>query len=154
MLRSVNPATGDVLARHAPHGAAEVSRRLDRAAAAAPVWAATPLAERTDALRRLARVLLRRRDEMARTATLEMGKPIGQAVAEVEKCARACRFYATHAPRWLRDAPARLDRRLHGDARAVVTLEPLGVLLAVMPWNFPYWQLAVSYTHLTLPTRG
>lgn len=141
MLRSVDPATGDVLARYDAHTAAEVSRRLDRAASAASTWAATPLAERTDALRRLARVLLRRKTDMAQTATREMGKPIGQAEAEVEKCARACRYYATHAPRGLRDTPARLDRRLHGDARAVVVLEPLGVLLAVMPWNFPYWQL-------------
>lgn len=142
MLTSTNPATGESVARYDAHTAAEVSRRLDRAAEAAAAWAATPLADRTDALRHLARVLARRKDALAQTATVEMGKPIGQAVAEVEKCARVCRFYATHAPRWLRETPARLDRRRHPGARSSVVLEPLGVLLAVMPWNFPYWQFA------------
>ncbi len=142
MLRSVNPATGAEIARHAVHTRADVDRRLDRATDAAARWAQTPVRERSDALRRLAHVLTRRRDALARMATEEMGKPLAQAVAEVDKCARVCRHYATHGPRMIGPERARLDRRLHGDARAAVVYEPLGVLLAVMPWNFPYWQLA------------
>ena len=141
MLRSTNPATGAELACYPEHTAADIDAALGRAADAAPLWAATPLAGRLAVLRRLARVFDRRADALGRLATAEMGKPLGQAVAEVEKCARACRYYASHAPRLLRPTPARLDRRVHPGARASVVVEPLGVLLAVMPWNFPYWQL-------------
>ena len=135
MLRSVNPTTGDEVARYALHTAAERGAVLDRAAAAAPRHRATTPADRAVGLRRLADVLDGRKNALGELATREMGKPVGQAVAEVEKCARACRYYAAHGPAMLGPEPAAV-----AGARAYVVYQPLGVVLAVMPWNFPYWQ--------------
>ncbi len=133
---SVNPATGDVLAEIADHTAAEIERLVSRAAAAAPRARATPLAQRTAMLRRLADLLDAERDGLARLATREMGKPIEAARQEVVKCASACRYYADEAPALL--APERVMR--DGGEDGAVHFLPLGVLLAIMPWNFPYWQ--------------
>ena len=133
---SVNPATGDVLAAIAEHDEPQVEHLVARAAAAAPRWAATPLDARTAMLRRVADALDAQREPLARLATLEMGKPIQQARDEVAKCATACRFYADEAPRLL--APEHVLRDGHDDG--AVYFHPLGILLAIMPWNFPYWQ--------------
>ena len=133
---SVNPATGAVLASIADHTDAEVERLLARAAAAVRSWAATPLEARTAMLRRMAALLKEEREPLARLATLEMGKPIQAARDEVDKCALGCLYYADEAPGFL--APERVVREGHEDG--AVHFHPLGVLLAVMPWNFPYWQ--------------
>jgi len=133
---SVNPATGDVLAVIADHTEAEVEQRLARAAAAARRWRHTPLTERTAMLRRMADRLDGEREALARLATLEMGKTVTAARQEVAKCAALCRYYADEAPALL--APERVVRE--GRDEGAVHFHPLGVLLAIMPWNFPYWQ--------------
>ena len=133
---SVNPFTGEVLATIADHAEDEVELRLVRSAAAARRWGATPLADRVAMLRRMADLLDEERETLARLATLEMGKPIRPSRDEVAKCAAACRYYADEAPRML--VPERVLRDGHEDG--AVHFHPLGVLLAVMPWNFPYWQ--------------
>lgn len=133
---SVNPATGDVLAVIADHTDAEVERRVARAAAAAITWRAEPLAARTAMLRRLADALDAQREPLAHLAALEMGKPVRAAREEVAKCAGLCRYYADEAPAML--APARVVR--DGREDGAVHYQPLGILLAIMPWNFPYWQ--------------
>jgi len=133
---SVNPATGEVLARIADHTDIEVEQRLARSAAAARTWSATPLEARTAMLRRMAGLLQAENEELARLATLEMGKPIQAARDEVAKCALGCLYYADEAPGFLE--PERVMRDGHEDG--AVHFLPLGVLLAVMPWNFPYWQ--------------
>ena len=133
---SVNPATGDVLAVIADHSDAEVERLVERAAAAFITWRSTPLDARTAMLVRLADLLDAQREPLARLATLEMGKPIEAARQEVAKCALACRYYAEQAGAFL--APERVVRDGHDDG--AVHFQPLGVLLAIMPWNFPYWQ--------------
>jgi succinate-semialdehyde dehydrogenase/glutarate-semialdehyde dehydrogenase len=135
-IASVNPATGETLATFAPHDAAEVEARLAAAAAAAGRWRGTPLAERTAVLARAAALLGEEKEALARTATLEMGKPLAAARAEVEKCAWACRHYAAEAAGMLAPEEVATDAR-----RSYVRLDPLGVVLAVMPWNFPYWQV-------------
>jgi succinate-semialdehyde dehydrogenase/glutarate-semialdehyde dehydrogenase len=135
-LVSVNPATGRRLARYREHTGAAVERALARASAAQRAWRALSPMARAQHLRAVARELMVRRDELAGLATAEMGKPIAQARGEVEKCARTCAYFADHGPAMLADehppgAPP--------DARVVY--EPLGVVLAIMPWNFPFWQV-------------
>jgi succinate-semialdehyde dehydrogenase / glutarate-semialdehyde dehydrogenase len=133
-MTSVNPATGEVMQRFEAHDAPEMERRLDRAAAAAPHWRRTPVADRAAMLARAAELLEAEKQAFGRTMTLEMGKTIGAAVAEAEKCAVACRYYAENAARFL--APELVDGPNHR-----VIFQPLGAVLAVMPWNFPFWQV-------------
>jgi succinate-semialdehyde dehydrogenase/glutarate-semialdehyde dehydrogenase len=99
-------------------------------------WARRPLRDRTDTLRALARVLRTRVDAFARLAAVEMGKPLAQGRAEVEKCAVACEYYAEHAESMLRDEIVATE---FADSR--VAFRPLGVILCIMPWNFPFWQV-------------
>ncbi|MBM3906773.1 MAG: NAD-dependent succinate-semialdehyde dehydrogenase [Gemmatimonadetes bacterium] len=133
---SVNPATGDVLAVIADHSESECELRVAQAATTAATWRETPLRERTEVLRRVADRLDAEREGLARLATLEMGKTVEAARQEVAKCALACRYYADEAAAML--APERVVR--DGREDGAVHFLPLGVLLAIMPWNFPYWQ--------------
>ncbi|MCA1184853.1 MULTISPECIES: NAD-dependent succinate-semialdehyde dehydrogenase [unclassified Saccharopolyspora] len=134
-ILSIDPATEAELARYEVDGPAEVDAALAAAATAQRAWRRTPLAERTALLREIARVLRAGRERYARLITTEMGKPIAEAAAEVDKCALTCEHYAEHAAELLADRPVRTD-----DGEAVVVCEPLGVVLAVMPWNYPFWQ--------------
>ena len=136
MIRSLNPATGEVLASFEAHDAATVERRLAAAAQAQRAWRTRPVAERMPLLLSLARVLRRNAERYATLMTLEMGKPLAEARAEVEKCAMTCDFYAQRAPGFLADEVVDSAAR---DSRIV--FDPLGVLLAVMPWNYPFWQV-------------
>ena len=135
MIRSLNPATGEVLASFEAHDAATVERRLAAAADAQRAWRTRPVTERMPLLLSLARVLRRNVERYATLMTLEMGKPLAEARAEVEKCALTCDFYAQRAPGFLADE---VVDSAASDSRIV--FDPLGVLLAVMPWNYPFWQ--------------
>jgi succinate-semialdehyde dehydrogenase/glutarate-semialdehyde dehydrogenase len=132
---SINPATGRRIRSWPAHRPAEVERRLRRAGAAARRWKESTLAERAAHLRAIARALRGRAGPLADLVVAEMGKPLGQARAEIEKCAVTCEFYARHGPRFL--AP---ERPVGAAPNAEVRFEPLGTVLAVMPWNFPIWQ--------------
>ncbi|HWP94306.1 MAG TPA: NAD-dependent succinate-semialdehyde dehydrogenase [Gammaproteobacteria bacterium] len=116
--------------------AARLEAALAAAAAARPAWAARPLAERAAIVRRAGEVLTARQEELARLITREMGKLVREARAEIEKCAWNCKFYAENGARFLADEPVATDA-----GRSLVVYEPLGVVLAVMPWNFPFWQV-------------
>jgi len=135
-MRSVNPANGEVVREYEETSPAEVEARLARAEKAFPAWRGASLEERTDRLRRAAAVLRGRKDEWARLMTVEMGKPIAQAEAEAEKCAWVCDFYADHAAAFL--AP---DPRESAARESFVRFDPIGPVLAIMPWNFPFWQV-------------
>lgn len=135
-MRSVHPATGQLVQEYAGHSPADAAACLDRAAAAQPAWAARSFAARAAVLARGAALLRERAPSLARLATLEMGKPIAQAEGEVEKCAWVCEWYAEHAEGLLADEAVATDA-----TRSGTRCEPLGVLLAIMPWNFPYWQV-------------
>ena len=135
MIRSVNPATGETLASFEAHDAAAVDRRLTAAAAAQREWRERPVADRLPLLTSLARVLRRNAEHYATLMTREMGKPLAEARGEIEKCAMTCDFYAEQAPAFLADE---LVASSASDSRIV--FDPLGVLLAVMPWNYPFWQ--------------
>jgi succinate-semialdehyde dehydrogenase/glutarate-semialdehyde dehydrogenase len=134
-FRSINPATGDVIAEFPAHTPPEVAQRLARAAAAAIRWRATPVAERARMVGRLGELLESERDRLGRMMTLEMGKPIRAAIEEAAKCALACRHYAEHGPAIVADQP--VEDQGH---RSFIAYDPLGVVLAVMPWNVPFWQ--------------
>ena len=136
MTASINPATGHVLAEFTELTPGELDARLGRAADAALRWRFTPVAERAAVVARLADLLDAEKQRLGRLMTLEMGKPIQAAIDEAAKCAMACRFYAEHGPAFVRDE--QVDDPEH---RSMVAYEPLGVVLAVMPWNFPFWQV-------------
>lgn len=136
MFVSINPATGQRIARYPSCDAATRRALLDRAAGTFAVWRDVPLAARCEALTRLAGLLEEQAVPLAALAVSEMGKLVSEAEAEVRRCARVCRFYAKMAPVWLRDEPLE-----DTSGRRFVTYEPLGAILAVMPWNFPYWQV-------------
>jgi succinate-semialdehyde dehydrogenase/glutarate-semialdehyde dehydrogenase len=135
-FRSINPATGQVLAEFAPLTPADVDAKLAMASLAAPRWRRTPIGERAAVVARLAALLDGEKERLGRMMTLEMGKPIRAAIEEAAKCATACRFYAERGPAFVADRP--MD---DVDHRSFVAYEPLGVVLAVMPWNFPFWQV-------------
>src|SRR2546426_7075255 len=135
-IQSVNPATGDVLETFKETSREDLDRILAAAHAAFLEWRTAPFATRAERMREAARVLRTRRAEYARTMTLEMGKPIVQAEAEVDKCAWGCEYYADHAETFLAEQPRQTDA-----SRSYVRFEPLGPVLAVMPWNFPFWQV-------------
>ncbi|HET8539866.1 MAG TPA: NAD-dependent succinate-semialdehyde dehydrogenase [Anaeromyxobacter sp.] len=135
-MTSVNPANGEVLGRFEELSDAELEARLARAAQTFRTWRRRPFAERASLMRAAADVLEKRAEQWARTMTLEMGKTFRSAVAEAEKCAWVCRFYADGAERFLADEEVQSSA-----TRSYVRFLPLGPVLAVMPWNFPFWQV-------------
>ena len=138
-IATVNPATGETLATFDPLTEAELDERLERASVAARRYRRIRMHERTAWLRAAADLLDDEAVATSRLLTTEMGKTRKAAEAEVHKCATACRFFADHGPSFLADEPA--DAGAVGAAHACVRYEPLGVVLAVMPWNFPLWQV-------------
>jgi succinate-semialdehyde dehydrogenase/glutarate-semialdehyde dehydrogenase len=135
-IDSVEPATEAIRARFEPHTNADVSAAIAAADSAFPSWRDTPITERAVRMHLLATVLRDRKDRYARLITTEMGKPITEALAEIEKCAWNCDFYADHAADYLADEPVDTNARA-----SYVAYEPLGIVLAVMPSNSPFWQV-------------
>ena len=135
-LESINPATGATLQTYQPHSDTAVAEAITRADAAFRHWRTTDLDTRARCLRKAAAILRERKQEYGLLITREMGKPISQAVAEVEKCAHGCEHYADHARAYLTPETVKTSM-----PESFVTFEPLGVILAVMPWNFPFWQV-------------
>ncbi|KAF4405053.1 MULTISPECIES: NADP-dependent succinic semialdehyde dehydrogenase [Streptomyces] len=141
-IATVNPATGETLKTFDALGDAEIDERIDRARAAYAKHRLTGFDRRAELLGRAADLLEADRDDIARTMTTEMGKTLAAARAEAAKCVKAMRWYARHAESLLADEqPARADVEDSGAVRAYVRYRPLGVVLAVMPWNFPLWQV-------------
>ncbi|MFU8873729.1 NADP-dependent succinic semialdehyde dehydrogenase [Micromonospora sp. SL4-19] len=138
-IATTNPATGQVLKTYDPMSDEQVDAAIGRADLAFRQLHGTTIAQRAQWLTAAADLLEAERDETARLMTTEMGKTYAAARAEVTKCATACRFYAGHAERMLADEPA--DAGAVGAKRAFVRYQPIGPVLAVMPWNFPLWQV-------------
>jgi succinate-semialdehyde dehydrogenase/glutarate-semialdehyde dehydrogenase len=135
-LASVNPATGEKLKDFQPFDDGEIEKRLNRAETAFERQRRTRYTDRAELMMAVAALLLQEKQRFARIITLEMGKLLRDSLAEIEKCARGCRFYAENAARFLEDEPAQTDA-----ARSYVRYEPIGPVLAIMPWNFPFWQV-------------
>lgn len=135
-LESINPDNNAIIERYRIHDNGEIDSRLGRCLSAQQSWRRISIEDRCDALRQLAEALEADKAKLARLMTLEMGKPVSQARGEVEKCIWVCNYYADNAPTFL--APEAIDT----DAkRSEVVFNPLGVVLAIMPWNFPLWQV-------------
>ena len=135
-ISSKNPATGETFAVYETHSADAIEEALKTAAETFPRFAATPLTDRAERMNRAATILEERKEEYGRLITLEMGKPLKAAIAEVAKCATVCRHYAENAAGYLSE-----EEISTGASRSYVVFQPLGVILAVMPWNFPFWQV-------------
>ena len=135
-ISTTDPTTGKTVRTFEPYTAARVNESVDRAVAGYREHRRTPFAERAKHMRAAAGILETECREFGRLMTLEMGKPYKAAIAEAEKCATACRYFAENAERFLADEPVRMD-----DGKAWVAFQPIGVVLAIMPWNFPFWQV-------------
>src|SRR5580765_4671012 len=135
-IASINPATGEKLKEFSPFDDAEIEKRLSRAEKAFESYRRTTLTERAELLHAVSELLFQETKTFAEIITLEMGKLFRDSVAEIEKCARGCRFYAENGARFLEEEPAQTDA-----AESYVEYQPLGPVLAVMPWNFPFWQV-------------
>ena len=135
-LTATNPATGETIREYETMTDEEAARAAEAAHEAWRAWRRTSFEERAALLRRMAALLRERADEYARLMAEEMGKPLADGRAEVEKCAWCCEYYAEHGAAFLAPEPVETDA-----SKSYVAFEPLGVVLAVMPWNFPFWQL-------------
>jgi succinate-semialdehyde dehydrogenase / glutarate-semialdehyde dehydrogenase len=135
-IATIDPSTGATLKTFAAQSEAEVGRRLEHAATAFSEHRRTSFVERAARMMRAAELLEERSDEYARIMAIEMGKPLQAGRDEARKCARCCRFYADNAERFLADEEVET-----GAARSFIRYQPLGAVLAIMPWNFPFWQV-------------
>ena len=134
-MKAINPATGEVIQEYSDHAPEDVARKLQEAERAFQQWRKTPLLQRSSLLLAVATELKQQRDKLSRLMTLEMGKPITASEGEIDKCAWACEFYAESAERFLAPEEIRTDL-----PHSFVRFDPLGPVLAIMPWNFPCWQ--------------
>src|SRR6185312_13675275 len=135
-IETVNPATGERVCSFPALAEREIEDKLAAAHRASISWRRTPIAERARIVGRAGELLVERKEEYGRMMTLEMGKTYQSAVDEAAKCATACRFCAENAARLLADQPGE-----GAEGEGYVAFQPLGVVLAVMPWNFPFWQV-------------
>ncbi len=136
MIESKNPYTGETIEKFKELTKTEIDSALENASNRFKTWRKTSFKERADLMQNAARELKKNKKEYARDISLEMGKPISQAVSEIEKCAWVCEYYAENAEEHLS------SRHINTDAaKSYVSYEPLGVVLAVMPWNYPFWQV-------------
>lgn len=135
MIRSINPVDGSVLAEFQLHTQTEVGAKLDRAVSAQREWTQRPLAQRLTLLQRMSDIFKRDRDYLAKLITLEMGKPIAESLAEIDKCSFSLQSYIQNAPKYLESEVIESTA-----TESYVQYDPLGVVLAIMPWNYPFWQ--------------
>ncbi|MEY2580121.1 MAG: succinate-semialdehyde dehydrogenase / glutarate-semialdehyde dehydrogenase, partial [Verrucomicrobiota bacterium] len=135
-IASVNPATSETLKEFVPIDARDIEQKLAGADRAFGTYRHTSFAQRTNWLNEAANLLEREKAQLARTMTLEMGKLLRAAEEEITKCAKGCRFYAENAERFLAEREIPTET-----ARNYVRYEPMGPILAIMPWNFPFWQV-------------
>ena len=135
MITAINPATGREIATFETHSDNDIELALEAAAEAQRQWRKVPVGQRVTLLAGMAKALRADKAKYAAMITQEMGKPLPEAEAEIEKCAYNCDFYAEHAPQYLADEAVSSNA-----TESVVVFDPLGVVLAIMPWNYPFWQ--------------
>ena len=135
-IESINPATGELLKTFQPLTDHELTSKLDKAAAAFIVHRETSFAYRAERMIRAAEILEKEKEDFGQLMSLEMGKPIQAAIDEVLKSAWTCRYYAEHAERFLSDEPVETSAN-----KSYIRYQPLGAVLAIMPWNYPFWQV-------------
>lgn len=148
-MKSINPATGEVLQTYEPHTGQEIAQRLQQAAQAQQQWSAWSIQERVQGLQRIADALEKRTEALALLMTREMGKPIGQSRSELKKCVLNLRYYAENGPAMIADELVETEGR-----KSYIRYQPLGVVLAIMPWNFPFWQVFRCMAPILLAGNG
>lgn len=136
MIESKNPYTGELIEKFKELTKSEIDKALDKASNRFKKWRKTSFKERAELMNKAAQELKKNKEEYARDISLEMGKPITQAIAEIEKCAWVCEYYAENAENHLAPKKIKTDA-----SKSYVSYEPIGVVLAVMPWNYPFWQV-------------
>ncbi len=136
MQTSINPATGEIIQKYEEHTPTQVQEIIGNAHTTFLAWSRTPLAQRKALILKAVDVLLARKDEFGKLISMEMGKPVKEAVTEVEKCASAGKYFAENSEAFLADQQIKTEYH-----RSYVTFQPLGVIFGVMPWNFPFWQV-------------
>ncbi|HEU5048213.1 MAG TPA: NAD-dependent succinate-semialdehyde dehydrogenase [Rickettsiales bacterium] len=135
-MQSINPVTGELIREYEPHTAQQAAECIEEAHARFLSWKGMSFDERAGYMRNAAVVLRKRKEEFAALMADEMGKPLAEGRAEIEKCAATCEYYAEHAQVLLKDEKVETEAR-----SSFITWQPLGVILAIMPWNFPFWQV-------------
>lgn len=135
-IQSINPATGELIKNFPEDTWHSVTRKIKLADKVWGKWRTTPLTDRAAKLKKAAAVLLKQKDALAELMAREMGKPIKEGISEVEKCAWVCRYYAENGAKFLKDVPVKTDA-----LKSYVSYQPIGIVLAIMPWNFPLWQV-------------
>jgi len=135
-LESINPSTGEVISIYTPHNTEEVNAKIEQGHQAFLRWKESSFSERSALMFNMASVLRKRKAELANLMALEMGKPLKAGEAEIEKCAFCCEYYSQNAESLLKDEFIDTEAE-----RSYVTFKPIGVVLAIMPWNFPFWQV-------------
>ena len=135
-IATINPATGEVVKKFDALTDAQVDDKITKAAAAFHSFRKTPFADRARWMTKAAEILESEKEAIGRLMTLEMGKTLSSAIAEAEKCAATCRYYAENAARFVADEPIATSA-----AKSFIRYQPIGIVLAVMPWNFPFWQV-------------
>jgi succinate-semialdehyde dehydrogenase / glutarate-semialdehyde dehydrogenase len=135
-LKSINPTSGELIEEFSIWSNSEVEKVVSSVAAQNPLWKETDISKRASLLQRVASILRDRREPLSKLIAMEMGKPITAGQGEIEKCAWVCDYYAEHAKTFLADEEIETDA-----AKSLIRYQPLGTILAIMPWNFPFWQL-------------
>ena len=135
-IESINPLNGERIRTYQEYSDSQVNNKINQTYKAWQSWKMTPFIQRTGYMNMAADVLRKRKNELARLMAVEMGKPLKAGIAEVEKCADVCEYFAINAARFLEDETVKTDA-----SKSFVTFQPLGIVLAIMPWNFPFWQL-------------
>jgi acyl-CoA reductase-like NAD-dependent aldehyde dehydrogenase len=135
-IETINPSTGKAIATYNSMSTEEINQKTKNARIAFENWRKFDISERCTYIRRLGRVMKKNKEDYSRLITEEMGKPIRQSIAEIDKCAWVCDYYSEHAEFFLRDELIPTEFR-----KSFISFEPLGVIACIMPWNFPFWQL-------------
>lgn len=135
-MKTINPATGEQIREYEKMTEDEVASIIRKAGKAQERWNDQSFEQRAPYLNKIAELLRDRKEQLAEMMAKEMGKPLSQGVSEAEKCAWVCEYYAEHAKEFLKELEVETDA-----SRSYVTYNPLGTVLAIMPWNFPFWQL-------------
>lgn len=135
-LLSINPANGKIINKYKEHSLKQIGKKIVQTHQAWETWKETSFKERAIPMKQLAKILLLRKQALAELMALEMGKPIKQGLAEIEKCAAVCDYYAVNAPTLLKEQLVETDA-----SKSFISFQPIGVVLAIMPWNFPFWQV-------------
>ncbi|MGB4398613.1 MAG: NAD-dependent succinate-semialdehyde dehydrogenase [Daejeonella sp.] len=136
IIDSINPFNGTIIKSYETHTINEVNKIISSSYSAWQDWSNTSFSERANCLNNAALILRERKAELAKLMALEMGKPFKGGLAEIEKCADCCEYYAVNGAEFLKDEPVNTEA-----SKSFITYQPLGVILAVMPWNFPFWQV-------------